>query len=632
MTPSTTAPSSSAPLPSTSLLIAALGIVYGDIGTSPLYAFRESVGVVQGAGVSPAEVLGLLSMIFWTVTLVVSVKYVLIVMRAGNGGEGGILALLALVMRHMPVQGRLPAVAAALGLFGAAMFYGDSVITPAISVLSAVEGLAVVSPAFEAAVVPLTLVVLVALFAIQSRGTARIGRVFGVVMVLWFLTLGVLGIVQIVRQPVVLTALEPLHAVGFAFTHPGLTLTVMAAVFLAMTGAEALYADMGHFGRRPIYLAWFWLVMPCLMLNYFGQGSLVLSEPEAVRNPFFLLAPPVLQLPLVVLATAATVIASQAVISGAFSITSQAINLGYMPRMSVQYTSDTTFGQVYVPFVNWMLLVLVALLVLGFGSSTSLAGAYGVAVSTTMVITMLGVIVVAHHRWCWSPARMLLVLLPLLLLDLLLLTANAAKIPHGGWLPLAFGALLYGLMATWKRGRALVTRERSRAGLALEPFVTSLTTYPPQRVEGTAVFLSAVSDEVPAALLHNLKHNRVLHERVIFLTALPQDVPHIDATQAAEIRDLGDGCYSVKIKRGFKDSYDIADIANLLGRTYDFDLDANSTSFFLSRETIVTGKRHGMAAWREKIFAWMSRTAQPASDYFRIPPNRVIEIGTQIVI
>jgi len=358
----------------------------------------------------------------------------------------------------------------------------------------------------------------------------------------------------------------------------------------------------------------------------------VLSSPEAVRNPFFLLAPPVLQLPLVVLATAATVIASQAVISGAFSITSQAINLGYMPRMSVQYTSDTAFGQVYVPFVNWTLLVLVALLVVGFGDSSSLAGAYGVAVSTTMVITMLGVIVVAHHRWCWASGRMVLLLLPLLLLDLLLLAANSAKIPHGGWLPLVFGGLLYLLMSTWKNGRALVNEERSRAGLALAPFIKSLTTYPPQRVEGTAVFLSAIADEVPAALLHNLKHNRVLHERVVFLTALPQDVPHVDATQAAEIRDLGDGCFVVKIKLGFKDSYDIADIAKLLGRTYDFDLDANSTSFFLSRETIVTGKRRGMAAWREKLFGWMMRNAQPASDYFRIPPNRVIEIGTQIVI
>ncbi len=618
--------------PSAALLIAALGIVYGDIGTSPLYAFREGVGTVQDGGIAPAEVMGLLSMIFWIVTLVVSVKYVLIVMRAGNGGEGGILALLALVMRHMPAQGRAPAIAVALGLFGAAMFYGDSVITPAISVLSAVEGLSVVSPAFESAVVPLTLVVLVALFAIQHRGTARIGRIFGAIMVLWFLTLGVMGAVQIVRAPIVLTALEPMHALGFAAMHPALTLTIMAAVFLSVTGAEALYADMGHFGRRPIYLAWFWLVMPCLMLNYFGQGSLVLTDPNAARNPFFLLAPPVLQLPLVVLATAATVIASQAVISGAFSITSQAINLGYMPRMAVHYTSDTTFGQVYVPFVNWLLLVLVALLVVGFGTSSSLAGAYGVAVATTMVITMLGVIVVAHHRWCWSPARMLLVLVPLLLLDLMLLTANAAKIPHGGWLPLAFGGLLYALMSTWRRGRAMVNHERSRAGLALAPFITSLTTYPPQRVEGTAVFLSAIPDEVPAALLHNLKHNRVLHERVVFLTALPQDVPHIDATQAADIRELGDGCYSVKIKLGFKDSYDIADIAKLLGRIYEFDLDANSTSFFLSRESIVTGRRRGMKAWRDLVFAWMSRSAQPASDYFRIPPNRVIEIGTQIVI
>jgi KUP system potassium uptake protein len=617
---------------SPALIVAALGVVYGDIGTSPLYAFKESVGGDHGAGVGQAGVLGVLSMIFWAVTLVVSIKYVLIVLHASNGGEGGILALLALVLRQLPAAGRLTGAAVALGLFGAAMFYGDSVITPAISVLSAVEGLEVVSPHFKGFVIPLTLAVLIVLFAVQRSGTARVGSIFGPIMVLWFGTLGVLGALQIARDPGVLAAIDPVYAVGFSVAHPALTLTVMASVFLALTGGEALYADMGHFGRRPIQLAWFWLVMPCLLLNYFGQGSLVLQSPDAVRNPFFLLAPQWLQLPLVLLATAATVIASQAVISGAFSITSQAIKLGYLPRMSVLFTSETAAGQIYVPFVNWMLLALVILLVIGFGSSSNLAAAYGIAVVSTMIITTLGVMVVARSRWDWSPLKLALILAPLLLLDVVFLVANSAKVIHGGWFPLAFGGLLFFLFSTWKRGRALIKEERARAGLALEPFLKSLAAYPPQRVEGTAVFMSGGADEVPHALLHNLKHNRVLHERVIFLTAVPRDIPRVEPEEAAEIRDHGDGCYYVKVFLGFKDSYDIADIAHMLAHYYKFEMDPNATSFFLSRETVLTGRRGGMANWRERLFGWMMRNAQPASDFFRIPPNRVIEIGTQIVI
>ena len=617
---------------SPALIVAALGVVYGDIGTSPLYAFKESVGGEHGAGIGQANVLGVLSMIFWAVTLVVSIKYVQIVLRASNGGEGGILALLALVLRQLPAAGRLTGAAVALGLFGAAMFYGDSVITPAISVLSAVEGLEVVSPHFKGFVIPLTLAVLIVLFAVQRSGTARVGSIFGPIMVLWFGTLGVLGALQIARDPGVLAAIDPVFAVGFFIAHPALTLAVMASVFLAVTGGEALYADMGHFGRRPIQVAWFWLVMPCLLLNYFGQGSLVLQSPDALRNPFFLLAPQWLQLPLVLLATAATVIASQAVISGAFSITSQAIKLGYLPRMSVLFTSETAAGQIYVPFVNWMLLVLVILLVIGFGSSSNLAAAYGIAVVSTMIITTLGVMVVARSRWDWSPLKLVLILAPLLLLDVVFLVANSAKITHGGWLPLAFGGLLFFLFSTWKRGRALIREEKARAGLALEPFMKSLAAYPPQRVEGTAVFMSGGADEVPHALLHNLKHNRVLHERVIFLTAVPRDIPRVEPEEAAEIRDHGDGCYYVKVFLGFKDSYDIADIAHMLAHYYKFEMDPNATSFFLSRETVLTGRRGGMADWRERLFGWMMRNAQPASDFFRIPPNRVIEIGTQIVI
>jgi KUP system potassium uptake protein len=614
------------------LTLTALGVVYGDIGTSPLYAFKESIGGAHAVGAAQADVLGVLSMIFWTVTLVVSLKYVLLVLRADNGGEGGILALLALVLRQLPAQGRLTGAAVALGMFGAAMFYGDSVITPAISVLSAVEGLDVVSPHFQRYIIPIAAGVLLVLFAAQRYGTARVGSVFGPVMVIWFLVLGALGLVQIVANPSVLMALDPMLAVGYIVHHPGVTLAVMAAVFLAVTGGEALYADMGHFGRGPIQIAWFWLVMPCLVLNYFGQGSLVLAEPEAVKNPFFMLAPDWLQLPLVALATAATVIASQAVISGAFSLTAQATKLGYLPRVSIKVTSETTSGQIYVPLVNWGLLAMVMLLVVTFQTSSNLAAAYGIAVSGTMVVTTLGVMVVAFNRWGWGRWRMGLILVPLLVLDVVFLVANSAKVLHGGWFPLAFGALLFFIFATWTRGRELVRAERSRGGLQLEPFTRNLAEFPPQRVEGTAVFMSGGLGEVPAALLHNLKHNRVLHERVIFLTAVPRDVPRVAPEDFAEIKDLGGGCWLVKVHLGFVDSFDVHDIAARLEAAHGFSINPEETSFFLSRETVLSGRPGGMADWRERFFGWMMRTAQPASDYFRIPPNRVIEIGTQIMI
>jgi len=616
----------------TALTLSALGIVYGDIGTSPLYAFKESIGGEHALRTGSVEVLGVLSMIFWALTLVVSLKYVLIVLRAGNDGEGGVLALLALVLRQLPAHAGVTRVAIALGLFGAAMFYGDSVITPAISVLSAVEGLGVISPQLSDWIVPLTLLILLALFVSQRFGTARVGGVFGPIMVVWFVVIGSLGAVQIVLEPQVLAALDPVHAAAYMMAHPSGALVVLAAVFLAVTGGEALYADMGHFGRQPIRLAWFWLVMPCLLLNYFGQGALVLATPQAVRSPFFLLAPEWLQLPLLVLATAATVIASQAVISGAFSITSQAIKLGYLPRVAILFTSETTAGQIYVPFVNWTLLALVVLLVLGFGNSSALAAAYGIAVSSTMVITTLGVAVVARYRWEWPPWKLALLLLPLLALDLLFLTANSAKVAHGGWFPLAFGGAMFFIFSTWTRGRSLVHAERTRTGLALEPFMKSLSTYPPQRVEGTAVFMSGNIEEVPHALLHNLKHNRVMHERVIFLTAVPKDVPHVEPEYAADVRDLGDGCHYVKVRLGFKDSYDIRDIASTLSRHHDFEFDPTATSFFLSRDSVISARPGGMSSQRERFFSWMLRNAQPAADFFHIPHDRVIEIGTQIVI
>ncbi|MGH6624089.1 MAG: KUP/HAK/KT family potassium transporter, partial [Burkholderiaceae bacterium] len=444
--------------------------------------------------------------------------------------------------------------------------------------------------------------------------------------------IGVLGAIQILHNPAVLGAIDPIHAVRFIAERPALALGVMAAVFLAVTGGEALYADMAHFGQQPIRVAWYGLVMPCLLLNYFGQGSLVLADPETARSPFFLLAPAALQLPLVFLSTAATVIASQAVISGAFSITSQAIKLGYLPRMAIHYTSRTAAGQIYVPLVNWLLLAVVIGLVLGFKSSSNLAAAYGIAVAATMIVTTLGVYVVATFRWHWPMWKRIAIFLPLLALDATFLVANSAKVMHGGWFPLAFGALLYFLFATWKRGRAILRNELARSGIALEPFLKSLSTYPPVRVEGTAVFMTTSIEFIPHALLHNLKHNRVMHERVVFLTAVPRDVPHVAPEDMAAVRDLGDGCFHIRVQLGFQDSYDIGEIAQALARRADFELIPNETSFFLSRETVLTGRTEGMAEWRERIFSWMMRNAQPASDFFHIPANRVIEIGTQVVI
>lgn len=617
---------------SAALLLATLGIVYGDIGTSPLYAFKESLAGEHGAGVSPANVFGVLSMIFWAVTLIVSIHYVLFVLRADNNGEGGILALLTLVLRQMPAAGRLRPIAITAGLIGAAMFYGDSVITPAISVLSAVEGLQVVSPVFVPFVIPLTLAVLVALFALQRRGTARVGRVFGPIMLVWFVTLGVLGLVQIVSGPQVLAALDPTYALTYAAGHPERTFIVLGSVFLALTGAEALYADVGHFGAQPIRVAWFWLVMPCLVLNYFGQGALVLADAKAAANPFFSLAPTWLQLPLVFLATVATVIASQAVISGAFSITSQAIKLGYLPRMRVDYTSETEAGQIYVPLVNTLLLVIVALLVIVFGSSSNLAALYGVAVSTTMVVTTLGVIIVARFKWDWPPWKVMLVFVPLLSLDLLFAAANSLKIPNGGWFPIAFAAGLFVIFSTWKRGRSLMNQELKRSSLELHAFLKSLSIYPPQRVEGTAVFMTLEPGYVPSALLHNLKHNRVMHERVVFLTAISRTIPHVDAADMTEIEDLGDGCYAVKVRLGFQDPFDVTFFLGVLARQHDFELIPAETSFFLSRQAVLIGDKSMMSGWRRRLFGWMLRNAQPASDFFRIPPNRAIEIGTQVVI
>ena len=617
---------------SPAILLAALGVAYGDIGTSPLYAFKESLTGEHGVGVTDAAVLGVLSMIFWAITLIVSIKYMLLVLRADNDGEGGILALLALVLRQIPAAGRLRQAAVGAGLIGAAMFFGECVVTPAISVLSAAEGLKVVSPAFTPYVIPLALVVLIALFVLQSRGTATVGRAFGPIMLIWFTVLGALGLWQIVNYPQILVALDPLYALHYAAAEPGKTFFALGAVFLALTGVEALYADIGHLGAHPIRTAWFWIVMPCLMLNYFGQGALVLSNPQAAVNPFFLLAPSELQFALVLLATAATVIASQAVISGAFSIASQAIKLGFLPRMQTDYTSKTKAGQIYIPLINFTLLLVVIVLVLGFGSSSNLAAAYGLAVASTIVVTTLGVSIIARFKWDWSPWRVLATFVPLLGIELMFVAANSAKIPTGGWFPITFAVVLYVVFATWKRGRSLVNRQLMKNGIELEPFLKSLSLYPPQRVEGTAVFMTLEAGYVPHALLHNLKHNRVMHQRVVFLTAISRTVPHVDPAYMTELQDLGDGCYAVKVMLGFQDPFDVTFFLGVLNRYHDFELIPAETSFFLSRQAVVLGPTSTMAAWRRRLFGWMLRNAQPASDFFRIPPNRAIEIGTQVVI
>ena len=617
---------------SPAILMAALGVAYGDIGTSPLYALKESLTGEHGVGVTDDAVFGVLSMIFWAITLIVSVKYMLLVLRADNDGEGGILALLALVLRQIPAAGRLRQAAVVAGLIGAAMFFGECVVTPAISVLSAAEGLKVVSPAFTPYVIPLALVVLIALFVLQSRGTATVGRAFGPIMLVWFTALGILGLWQIVNYPQILVALDPLYALRYAAAEPGKTFFALGAVFLALTGVEALYADIGHLGAHPIRTAWFWIVMPCLLLNYFGQGALVLSNPKAAVNPFFLLAPSELQFALVLLATAATVIASQAVISGAFSIASQAIKLGFLPRMQTDYTSKTKAGQIYIPLINFTLLLVVIVLVLGFGSSSNLAAAYGLAVASTIVVTTLGVSIIARFKWDWSPWRVLSTFVPLLGIELMFVAANSAKIPTGGWFPITFAVVLYVVFATWKRGRSLVNRQLMKNGIELEPFLKSLSLYPPQRVEGTAVFMTLEAGYVPHALLHNLKHNRVMHQRVVFLTAISRNVPHVDPAYMTELQDLGDGCYAVKVMLGFQDPFDVTFFLGVLNRYHDFELIPAETSFFLSRQAVVLGPTSTMSAWRRRLFGWMLRNAQPASDFFRIPPNRAIEIGTQVVI
>jgi KUP system potassium uptake protein len=606
-----------------------VGVVYGDIGTSPLYAFREAFGQ---HGVLPARenVLGVLSLIFWSLITVVSIKYATFILRADNKGEGGVMALMALAQRGVR-RVRTRWIVMVIGLFGTSLFFGDAVVTPAISVLSAVEGIEVLSPTSAHYVVPITVLILLGMFSIQRHGTSRIGPLFAPVTLVWFIALGTFGILGIMREPSVLKALVPHHAVMF-FVHNGkLGIFAMGAVVLSITGAEALYSDIGHFGKRPIRLVWFFVVLPCLMLNYLGQGALVLSDPSTANNPFYLLVPPGLLIPMIVLATMATIVASQAVISGTFSMARQAVQLGYLPRMQVLHTSNEQEGQIFLPWINRILLVLTIAVVFGFRSSANLVSAYGLAVVGTMLINTLLVVIVARRIWRWSYVKVIPVGLIFLGVDSLLLTAVADKFIYGGWFPLALGVLVFTLMMTWRRGRELVMREVKRAGLALEPFIASISAHPPVRVSGTAVFLTSNPEGVPNALLHNLKHNKVLHERNVILTVDILDEPVAEPGDRRSVESLADGFFLVTLRYGFSEDPNIP-LALVGVSQCGFPFDMMDTTFFLSRESIVSGDRPGMVIWRDRLFEFLARNATSATAFFQIPGNRLIELGTQVEI
>jgi KUP system potassium uptake protein len=614
------------------LAVGAIGVVFGDIGTSPLYALKESFIGPHPLAVDPAHVFGVLSLVFWTMSFVVTFKYVAVILRADNKGEGGSLALMALIGRRLG-ETRWTAAMVTLGLVATALFYGDAIITPAVSVLSAVEGLEVVSPSFEHLVLPLSIAILIGLFAIQSHGTAMVGRLFGPVMLVYFLVLAVLGISGIVQAPEILWALNPAYAVNFFLLDPQLAFLALGSVVLAVTGAEALYADMGHFGRRAIMVAWLWVAFPCLLLNYMGQSALLLKNPALVENPFFLMAPEALRLPLVILATLATIIASQAVISGAYSVSQQAIQLGFLPRIRIRHTSAQAAGQIYVPLVNWILLVAVILLVLGFRSSSALASAYGIAVTGTMFITALMLGVLTFAVWKWHPLLAGLVTGTALLVDGAYFASNLTKIPDGGWFPLTVAAVTFTVLTTWATGRRILRQRLAEDAMPFDLFVGSIAGKV-RRVQGTSVFLASTADGIPPALLHNLKHNHILHERVVILTVVTENVPHVAPAQRREVTSLDHGFYRLVIRVGFMDEADIP--AELAAETRaGGPFKAMETSYFLARQTLVAARRRdgrGMAVWRDKLFAWMVRNAESAMQFFRLPTNRVIELGSQLEI
>ncbi|MFJ4056014.1 potassium transporter Kup [Pseudomonas sp. NPDC089743] len=616
---------------SLSLLVAAVGVVYGDIGTSPLYTLKEVFTGGYGVPVSHDGVLGILSLILWSLLWVVSFKYVMFILRADNQGEGGTMALTALARRATAAYPRLRTLMVICGLIGASLFYGDSMITPAVSVLSAVEGMGLAFDGIDHWVVPLSLVVLVGLFLVQKHGTDKIGKLFGPIMVTWFVVLAVLGVHGISQSPEVLKAFNPGWAVHFFIVHPGMGVAILGAVVLALTGAEALYADMGHFGRKPIARAWFALVLPALVLNYFGQGAILLQNPDAARNPFYLLAPAWALLPLVGLATMATVIASQAVISGAFSLTRQAIQLGYIPRMHIQHTSSDEQGQIYIAAVNWTLMVGVVLLVIGFGSSGALAAAYGVAVTGTMLMTTILVSAVMLLLWKWPPVLAVPILIGFLLIDGLFFAANVPKIVQGGAFPLLAGGVLFLLMSTWKRGKQILVERIDEGGLPLPVFISSIRVQPPHRVEGTAVFLTARPDAVPHALLHNMLHNQVLHSQVVLLTVVSEDRPRVPEQERFEVEAYGDGFFRVLLHFGFMDEPDVP-AALKLCHLDGLHFSPMRTTYFLSRETVIASRLEGMSRWRGNLFAFLLKNANGNLRFFNLPLNRVIELGTQVEI
>ena len=612
------------------LAVAALGVVYGDIGTSPLYALREAFHGPHGIPVTHDNVMGVLSLVFWSLVLVVTIKYHIVIIRADNKGEGGVVALMALVNGSRVARGLTPRkVMVVLGIFGAALIYADGALTPAISVMSAVEGLEVATPALAHWVVPITLIILVGLFWFQRHGTARIGAIFGGVMVLWFAALAVLGLLHIVGRPGVLVAVSPYYAARFAAENVGRTLIVLGAVFLVVTGGEALYADLGHFGHRAIQYAWFSVAFPALLLNYFGQGALLLSDPAAAANPFYHMAPTWALYPLIALATAAAIIASQAVISGSFSLTRQAVQLGYSPRLQIDHTSSREIGQIYVPAVNWGLMLLTCALVLGFGNSSNIAGAYGVALSTLMVMTTFMFYVMSREVWRWSFARAALVVGLFLALDIPFLAANALKIQHGGWVPLAIAIVLYLLMTTWKRGREILSKRMLEKTVPLKLLLADLAAEPPIRVPGTAVFMYGSADGTPPALIHNLAHNKVLHEKIVFLTVITEDVPHVPAAERVIVKRIGKGFHSVVARYGFTEDPDILEVLAAC-KEEQLDIPIEGTTFFLGRETVIASERPGMSVWRESVFAFMTRNALRATAFFKIPPNQVFEVGAQV--
>ncbi|HXE81801.1 MAG TPA: potassium transporter Kup [Gemmatimonadales bacterium] len=612
------------------LSLLALGVVYGDIGTSPLYAMREAFHGQHGIPVTPGNVLGVLSLIFWSLILIVTVKYHVVIIRADNKGEGGVLALMALVNGSRIARGLTPRrLMIVLGIFGAALLYADGALTPAISVLSAVEGLEIATPHLQPWVLWITLAILVLLFSFQKRGTSGVGAVFGPIMLIWFAAIAVLGLNGILQHPAVIGAALPTHAISFFAEDPRRGLLVLGAVFLAVTGGEALYADLGHFGHTAIQLAWFTIPLPALMLNYFGQGALLLMNPEAAANPFYLLAPSQMLYFLIPLATVAAVIASQAVISGAFSLTRQAVALGYVPRMDIEHTSSREIGQIYVPLVNKLLAVLTIALVFGFQTSSNLAGAYGVALSTLMALTTVMFYVMSREVWGWSFVKAASVSGAFLIVDLTFLAANALKIWHGGWVPLAIAIALYFLMITWKRGREILAKRMQEKTVPLKLLLADLAAEPPVRVPGTAVFMYGSPDGTPPALVLNLTHNKVLHEKIVFLTVVTEDVPHVADEQRVTVKRSGKGFHTVVARYGFMQDPDITEV--LAGcKTNGLNIPLEGTTFFLGRETLIASERPGMAMWRERLFAFMSRNALRATAFFKIPPNQVFEVGAHV--